>query len=166
MNAVARLHERLDGRERGVAGFMAPGCGRHPLPPGIAPTTKTNPRSALESTKVLKNEPKTNPNEPKCGTPALAEVLQNQRCFERPPRTNPKRTQKVIRLAVCLNCLQKCGLHAIRANPGRASSSMGAGDGKRLDVYTWRRKLHARRLRRATVQGVTKASDTGPRAAA
>jgi hypothetical protein len=40
-----------------------------PLPPGIAPKCKTNPRSALESTKVSKNEPETNPNEPELTVP-------------------------------------------------------------------------------------------------
>jgi hypothetical protein len=39
------------------------------LPPGIAPKRKTNPRSYLESTKTLKNEPETNPNEPKLTSP-------------------------------------------------------------------------------------------------
>jgi hypothetical protein len=135
MKAIARLHERLDGRERKARGFMAQGYARDrprgPLPPGIAPKRKTNPRSALESAQVLKNEPKTNPNEPNRGAPALEEVLLNQHCFERLPRTNPKRTQEVIRLTVCVNCLQKCGLDAIPIKRAelRDRAAFGAAEG-------------------------------------
>jgi hypothetical protein len=66
------------------AGSVRPGLGgaglgaapRGPLAPlpGIALKHKTNPRSGLESTKVLKNEPETNPNEPKLTPLRTAQV--------------------------------------------------------------------------------------------
>ena len=48
---------------------------RGPLPPGIALKSKTNQRTALESTKVSKNEPETNPNEPEKGSGSSAQVI-------------------------------------------------------------------------------------------
>jgi hypothetical protein len=142
MKLVTRLHERLDGRETERRGLRGAGYVRDRYrghsPPGIAPKRKTNPRSTLESAKVLKNEPKTNPNEPNLGAPALAEALQNQRCFERPPRTNPKRTHAVIRPSVCLNCLRECGLQAIPAKRAELQDRAVLRCRRGLDVYTAR----------------------------
>jgi hypothetical protein len=60
MKAGTTLDERLDWWERGVAGFMAQGCGWHPPPP-YSPKRKTNLRSAVESTRMPKNEPENEP---------------------------------------------------------------------------------------------------------
>jgi hypothetical protein len=73
MKAVTRLQQRLDWRKMVGAYLAFPAvCSRvvRALPPGIALKSKTNLRSALESTKVLKNEPETNPNEPEAIAPA------------------------------------------------------------------------------------------------
>jgi hypothetical protein len=68
-----------------------------PTPPGIAPKYKTNPRSALESIKLLKNEPETNPNEPDTdGMIKLLSALETANALGFPksePETNLKRTR-------------------------------------------------------------------------
>jgi hypothetical protein len=65
---VATLHKGLNRARSGSRRLQGAGIWsaplRHPSPPGIALKSKTNLRSAVESTKVLKNEPETNPNEP------------------------------------------------------------------------------------------------------
>jgi hypothetical protein len=62
-------------------------------PPGIALNAKTNPRSALESTTLRKNEPKTNPNEPKPSADFVLQVLCNQRLVLGYGKRNLKRIQ-------------------------------------------------------------------------
>ena len=68
MKAVGRLHERLETPRTGGAGTAR-------YPPTHMKITKTNLRSAVESTKGCKNEPRTNLNEPKPGAPRIAQVF-------------------------------------------------------------------------------------------
>jgi len=73
MKASARVPERLCSLR--LSHVVLSGSGRRPsraLPPGAPEKRKTNPRSALESAKVLKNEPETNPNEPELTPPLTA----------------------------------------------------------------------------------------------
>jgi hypothetical protein len=46
-------------------------------PPRMAPKSKTNLRSALESAKRAKNEPETNPNEPERASEEITQALEN-----------------------------------------------------------------------------------------
>jgi hypothetical protein len=136
MKAVTRLHERLDGWVTGGVGLMAQECGRYHPPPRYSPKTQNEPKKYFRINTTCQKRTQNEPKRTQSWRAALAEVLQNQRCFERPPGTNPKRTQEVMRLAVCLNCLQKCGLHAISAKTRRPSgSSRPTGRQKARRVY-------------------------------
>jgi hypothetical protein len=93
MKAVTRLHERLDGRERGVAGFMAPGCGRHPPAPRYSPKKQNEPKKCF---RINKSAQKRTQNEPKrtqlwqasaAGSPSESALLRVASKNE--PKTNP-----------------------------------------------------------------------------
>jgi hypothetical protein len=82
---------------------LARGTPRGP-PRGYALNAKTNPRSALESTKLAKTNPRTNLNEPERQMKRTAQVLQNQLRLSgwsgREPQTNLKRTRAWYRVYI------------------------------------------------------------------
>jgi hypothetical protein len=101
-------------------------------PRGYALFSKTNPRSAVESTKAPKNEPETNLNEPKT-TPrttrassrksfAISSTLGGQRKNE--PNRTRKRTQALCDWPLRFNSFLPCGLRVVpgpRRVPGSNS---------------------------------------------